>query len=867
MKTLSFTYNSDNLAKLKDLKQETSILIQIFCGVTDKEVANNVIKKITSILPQAEIILTSSFGAIFDGEIVKNDIVICVSTFKETIVRSISFDNSNKQDINKEIIESFIKDNTKLLIIFNDYLNSNYQNMLSQIYKKYPNLSITGGNSSITDNNSSHLSYKNTFVGDKSGVNGKILSIAALDSSSLQVNSDYIFEWSGIGIELIVTQSQGCVVKSINNIPTIEIYRKYLGEYVANNLPNSGMQFPITFKVKNLSIARVPKNVLPDGSIVYSGEVKEGTKVRFSTCSPNSVKQRVDLISTKLIKQDIDSIFLYDCAGRYQYFQKSLLDYKLITLNNIAPTAGHFTYGEFYHNNHGNHIFNLSNTFITLKESITEEQINTKRDIKIVDELKEDSPFNIMINLAQAINLDYIQAMHLANQYKEFLDKFAYIIYMNYSKNIIKVNDRFLDITQYSENEIIGKNYKELFILDDIENDDVKYSMENNNSWRGKLKILIKDNDILYAKSVILPITNHNKAIIAYMVAMDDITDTTMEVRKLHENLNMLHRDNMDKDFIISEYEDLINKTSPTIKTKKEIFIDVNDACVDVFKYKKDEILGRHISFLLGDQNQIEQIKRNLAQTGFARQMITCKNRLGKTLYLQASFMVIKNIYGNTDEVIGVLNSLTDYYESQKELENIQKEVIFTMGQIGEGRSQETGNHVRRVAEYSYLLASLYGLQERDAKLLKIVSPMHDIGKLAIPDSILHKPGKLDNNEFEVMKTHAQKGFEMLNVSNQLVIKTAAEVALTHHEWWNGNGYPNKLKGEDIPLYGRITAVADVFDALSHDRCYKKAWGIDEVVNHMIKNRDVQFDGKIVDLLVNNLNDFLNISLKFKDNF
>ena len=149
------------------------------------------------------------------------------------------------------------------------------------------------------------------------------------------------------------------------------------------------------------------------------------------------------------------------------------------------------------------------------------------------------------------------------------------------------------------------------------------------------------------------------------------------------------------------------------------------------------------------------------------------------------------------------------------------------MGAIGESRSKETGNHVKRVAEYSYLLAKLSGLNEDESELLKQASPMHDIGKVAIPDSILHKTDKLTKLELEIMKTHALKGYELLKGSDRPLLKMAAIIALEHHEKWNGEGYPTGLKEEEISIYGRITAICDVFDALGSDRCYKKAW-IDE---------------------------------------
>jgi len=205
------------------------------------------------------------------------------------------------------------------------------------------------------------------------------------------------------------------------------------------------------------------------------------------------------------------------------------------------------------------------------------------------------------------------------------------------------------------------------------------------------------------------------------------------------------------------------------------------------------------------------------------------------------------------------INSLTD------EIEDTQREVVFTMGAIGESRSKETGNHVKRVAQYSKLLALFYGLTEKEADLLKQASPMHDIGKVAIPDSVLNKPGRFDPEERAIMDTHAQLGYDMLKNSSRELLQLAATVAYEHHEKWDGSGYPRGLKGEDIHIAGRITAVADVFDALGSDRVYKKAWDDERIFTLFKEERGIHFDPKLVDIFFDNLDEFLKVREQFKD--
>jgi putative two-component system response regulator len=200
-----------------------------------------------------------------------------------------------------------------------------------------------------------------------------------------------------------------------------------------------------------------------------------------------------------------------------------------------------------------------------------------------------------------------------------------------------------------------------------------------------------------------------------------------------------------------------------------------------------------------------------------------------------------------------------------KEIEDTQKEIIFTMGSIGESRSKETGNHVKRVAEYTKMLALYYGLDPKIAQMLKDASPMHDIGKVGIPDTILNKPGRFTDEEREIMMSHAQLGKDLLSGSTRPLLKMAVIVAFEHHERWDGKGYPRGLAGEDIHIYGRITALADVFDALGSDRCYKKAWDDEKIFNMFKEERGKQFDPKLVDLFFENLDSFLEVRDQLKD--
>ncbi|KPA16132.1 response regulator receiver modulated metal dependent phosphohydrolase [Candidatus Magnetomorum sp. HK-1] len=194
-----------------------------------------------------------------------------------------------------------------------------------------------------------------------------------------------------------------------------------------------------------------------------------------------------------------------------------------------------------------------------------------------------------------------------------------------------------------------------------------------------------------------------------------------------------------------------------------------------------------------------------------------------------------------------------------REVVDTQKEVVITLGEVVETRSKETAHHVRRVAEYSYQLALMVGLDDYSAELIRLASPMHDVGKIGIPDTILNKPGKLTKEEFEIIKTHTLIGYDILKHSDREIMRAAADIALEHHERWNGKGYPQSLKGDKINIFGRITGLLDVFDALSYKRIYKDAWPLDKILDLIKSERGEHFDPQLVDLFLNHLDIFLAI--------
>lgn len=199
---------------------------------------------------------------------------------------------------------------------------------------------------------------------------------------------------------------------------------------------------------------------------------------------------------------------------------------------------------------------------------------------------------------------------------------------------------------------------------------------------------------------------------------------------------------------------------------------------------------------------------------------------------------------------------------------SFDENIIRLLLDMIEFKSTETDSHVKRIGEYSYLLAKLSGMFEEEAKLLEKLSILHDIGKVSTPDNILFKPGKLTKDEFEIIKTHVTDGYKLMEHafgSDKKLAQIAKEIALYHHEKWDGSGYPEGLQGSMIPIHARIVAIADVFDALINERVYKEAWDLERVEEYFKENSSIAFDPRLTKLFLDNIERFIEIFHKYSE--
>lgn len=325
-----------------------------------------------------------------------------------------------------------------------------------------------------------------------------------------------------------------------------------------------------------------------------------------------------------------------------------------------------------------------------------------------------------------------------------------------------------------------------------------------------------------------------------------------------------------DTKILLEQYKNVVDVSALVSKTDENgNFTYVNDIFCKTSKYPRKDLLGKNCD-IVKSPDMSDKVFDTIWQTIKNKQIYngTLKNvAKDKTnYYTDVTIMPIVDANEDIIEYISVQKDITNEVLLQEDIVSTQKEVLQTLGELGESRSKETGKHVQRVALYSELLAKAYGCSDEEAQLLKFASPMHDIGKVVIPDSILLKPAKLTEEEFTEMKNHTTYGWEIFHKSTHKILQTAAVIAYEHHEKWDGTGYPRGLKGESINLFGRITAVADVFDALTQERVYKKAWSIEDTVNFLKEGSGSAFEPKLIQLFIENLEKILQIKNLYTEN-
>ncbi len=459
----------------------------------------------------------------------------------------------------------------------------------------------------------------------------------------------------------------------------------------------------------------------------------------------------------------------------------------------------------------------------------------------------------------------------LLKEYQDTVDRSSMVSKTDTQGNITFVNDAYCEASGYTRDELIGQAQsieqhpdmpKETYT-------DLWDTVQEKKPWHGVVKNRKKDGGYYYVDMVVNPIIDYEDNIVEYISIRKDVTEREEMKNKLHDELHTTADNFADALLLSKQYELAINESnilSRTSATGRIIY--VNDEFCEITGYSRDEVIGQnHKKMRHPDtpKEVIEGLWKTITAGKIWKGLIKNKNKKGEAYWVDSVILPIKDNQGNIIEYMAIRHDVTELLGLHEEIENTQRELIYRMGEAAESRSKETGNHIKRVALISKLLGEKYGLDEKSCDVLFTASPMHDIGKIAVPDAILKKPGPLTDEEWVVMRKHAENGYDILKGSDRPILKAAATISLEHHEKWDGTGYPSAKKGEDIHIYGRITAIADVFDALSSDRCYKKAWELERVIELFEEEKGKHFDANLVNLLLGSIDEFSQILQEYKD--
>lgn len=460
---------------------------------------------------------------------------------------------------------------------------------------------------------------------------------------------------------------------------------------------------------------------------------------------------------------------------------------------------------------------------------------------------------------------------HLLEEYKEIVDISNIVSKANRYGKITYVNQEFCAISGYDADELLGQPHNIVRHPDMPAQTFAQMwqTLKAKKIWNGAVKNRAKDGHSYYVDTTIKPIINREGEIVEYIAIRKDITELE-EFRQQLENELSVKEENLQEMMRRSrEYHKAMDES--TILARADLngkITYINREFTHALGYTSAEIIGQDHR-ILKHPDTPKVIIKNLWETILSgdtwKGIIQNRDKYGKTVWLDTVIVPIKNMKEEIVEYLTIRHNVSEIIQLHEEIETTQGELIYTLGAAAETRSRETGNHIKRVAHYSRLLAQLYGLEDKEVEILFQASPMHDIGKLAIPDHVLKKPDRLNDEEWVIMRTHSEVGYGILSASKRPILQAAAIVAHEHHEKWDGSGYPRGLKGEEIHLFGRIAALADVFDALGSERVYKKAWPLEQILEGFKEQQGKHFDPTLVTLFLSHLDAFLAIRDQFQD--
>ncbi len=590
MKQLNYNYTSkkeflDYLHQNDVTLFDDKILIQMFTSIEDKKELETIANDVCTLLPNAKLIGTSTAGEILEDKMLEKSVILSISLFEKTTLHAFYTNDENSHQLGVKVANELIQDDTKCIISFVDgleHVGEEYLNGFNSLNKR--NIIIAGGMSADL------FTFNNTFVIYQNKIYNTGAVAVALSGDDLEISNDYNLGWRAVGPTFTITKVEGNRVYEIDNKPIKKIYAEVLGEEVVKNMPLSATEFPLLKQKDGIIIARAMINVLEDESIIYAGLFEEGDKVSFGLGSASQVNSHHPEELFKQEHKELQATFIYSCAARKQFLSFEL-EKAFSHIAQLAPTAGFFTYGEFYTSTKQQaSLLNITNTLLFLNEK------QTKHLKKAPKPEKEPLQTSRLTESATLHLIDYV-SKNLQQQQKEFdttkfklnefleaINSIVIVSRTDLKGNIIYVNEEFEKISGYTKSELLGRNHN--IVRNPLTNAEVFKEMwrtiKKGHVWQGSLANKAKNGELYYVKTHIFPIFNQKHTITEYMAIREDITDIIKSKKAYEYQLkftNML----------------LDNEENIVIVTKNYKINKANQAFFRIFGYDNlDDFMSWH---------------------------------------------------------------------------------------------------------------------------------------------------------------------------------------------------------------------------------------------------------------------------------
>lgn len=538
MEQVNHTYSSkDELTLwLNSHKVSDSILIQIFSGNLDIKAVNTVTQTILQELPQSTIIGTNTSGEILDGRMYDNTILISMSIFENTVLKSIHYKNDDSEVMGKNIANEIISQDTKCLIMFADGLKCNGDAILRGINSNCSHDVVVAGGMS-GDNGV----FSKTHCIHGSDIFEEGVVAVSLSNPKLEVFHTYNLSWKQIGKKMTITKSEGNILYEVDNQPVKDIYAKYLGKNVVKHMPASTIEFPLIMHEGGVDIARSMISLSDDDGIIYAGEVPEGKEVRFGVGSPSMLRESAHESYNLASSNPIEGMFIYSCIARKAFLGKAL-ENELSPLAKIAPLSGFFTYGEFYHGADNNKLLNVTTTVLGLSET---KEIQNKIDLEDEEFLYSSLTINALMNLVEVTmqeNDEYSDKLVEINKSLNLKDSALNasangVVITDIDGKIEWANKAYSDLSGYSLKEAIGRNPRELVnshVHDNSFFENLWNTILSNKVWHGEVTNRNKDGSLYDEEMTITPMADKNGNIEHFVAVKQNIT----ERKKMQEQIS-----------------------------------------------------------------------------------------------------------------------------------------------------------------------------------------------------------------------------------------------------------------------------------------------------------------------------------------